>query len=523
MNARREVSILDKAHLIGAPDFPFPMGEWMGEVNLLPNNRTALLESINSILGLMMERQAGSGSFVTAEKRHPMVMQSLSSLVNFEVDGRGGSKVEPWVTSMFTRYKDGFGSVATTMRNIYAGGGYRLRDLTKWGYFGLKYVLGIGQNIDLHAYDKSRDVVRSNQDLQVLLRLALLEGGDDFRGYIAQLNHYGRFLTNWVVDGRDKDSGGYYVMLLSKEHQERYITMLNYRRDQQTGKLTWTPEKGMAVEVEDLPRADMEMVGEPQDLGEWLMNTARAIRMMVMEGSFGVEQINIESFLRKTPKDKSIGYEAAMGMMQNLMVAAENNPGMVTQLMDKLGLHKYCYYQTHPRERGQAERELRQQMEGVEAELMGEYVGEEDDGRLHFRDMVDKMLRYSPVSVRQLHKLIPKPEDREVVKPMYVGSWSEMEQMDERAWVKVKQGGREFYMKKMYLEAMMIYDKKIVEARQLGLDERTIRLLNQGREVVYELAIGRAEKTSRVEKSIIRDMNHQMWCVRNGVETYPVD
>jgi hypothetical protein len=270
MGSVEYVSIDLKARVLGIPSrVGVPMGEKITEeIETVESNGVVLADAFNAIFELMMDRSAGSGSFVTAKEKKVRVGRMLADLTEVEVDTMGGTKVEPEVGRMFLMHKD-FPErlIPTTMRNVYAMGGYRLQDLKKWSYMCLKFILGIGQNIDAHAYDVSGDVKKANEQLLTLLQTSVQELGDGNGGHVCQLNYFGRMITNWVVDGRDKESGGYYFMLLPKEHRERYTKMLNYRINQQTGRLTWSNRDGMMVEVDKKPREKMAMVGEPQDLG----------------------------------------------------------------------------------------------------------------------------------------------------------------------------------------------------------------------------------------------------------------
>jgi hypothetical protein len=125
---------------------------------------------------------------------------------------------------------------------------------------------------------------------------------------------------------------------------------------------------------------------------------------------------------------------------------------------------------------------------------------------------------YAAISAPNGARVIPEGEERETITSKYVGEWQDHERSDHQAWVNVEQGGRQFAMKKMYLETLWIFEEKIEEAKRRGWERAKVQRLEQGRAILYESAMGNKNKHASSVETMISEMNKRWWEVRNNRE-----
>lgn len=425
-----------------------------------------------------------------------------------------------------------FRGIPLTFKTALAMGAYRLDWFKPLSYFTKSMLTGmLGANIDFQGTDALGDTVASNEKMAQLLHLIAQDLGgnkNDTRAtaIFSMMTYFNRFTTHKFTQVGDTWTGDMNFMLMSSEHKERYVTMLNYRRDYQTGKLMYAQDGELVVEMPEWKMIDMGMVGEPENLGEWLMHTARAVRMMVIDGRFKAGQIDIASFMDKIPKNKKIGYEAVVAMVQNLIVAEEHNPGMTKVLFEKLGLDQYCVYGEQKKEskiiqwfgnnRREIGDELRRGMEEAERELIDNSRFAEGGAEMRLARFAPKIMKYLPVSLSALYKLIPKPEDRERIVAKYVGPDIDTYQVDEVPWIKIVDHGREVMVKRRYYEAMMMFEGVVEEARKIGWPEEKIKILSRGRDELYRLAYAYEDKIKGKIAEMMYRADVMWWEGRNN-------
>lgn len=494
----------------------------------------ALLEAVKLAGELLVNNPFTSGSMAThignpeakvGEKSE--LLHKLQNVLKEEIDPRHAMIDESKV----------FRGVPLNFKTALAMGAYRLDWLKPLSYFAKSMLSGmLGANIDFQGTDALGDVAGSNEKMAQLLHL-IAQDLSDTKGerrkmaIFSMMTYFNRFTTHKLTQVGDSWTGDINFMLMSKEHRERYVTMLNYRRDYQTGKLTYSKEGELVVEMPDWKMVDMEMVGDPEELGEWFMHTARAIRMMVIDGRFASDQINIASFIHKIPKNKKIGYEAVVSMVQNLIVAEEHNPEMTRVLFEKLGLDKYCVYSEAKKEskivrwlgknRREVGEEITRGMEEAERELIDNCRFSEGGAEMRLANFAPKIMKYLPVSLSVLYKLIPKPEDRERVVAKYVGPDIDTYLVDDAPLVDMVVRGEDRQVNRRYLEASMMFEQLVEVAKTKGWSKDKVNMLILGKNELYWRSLRHSERVCEKWEAMQRAREIDWWEFRNCRE-YPM-
>lgn len=368
---------------------------------------------------LMMGRLAASGSSLSVEEGKAVDNMGENSTFLRALQPLLSRVINPDRSTVIPEKL--FDHVEQTPRMVYYEGGYDLEKMDGLTYFGLHLLLSMsGGNIDIHGYDKMGDIKASNERLFSLIRATDMYMIMGFNTRIwSQLTYYGRFTTHHLENEGNTMSGGVNVMCLPEKWKDKHTTILSLRKNAQTGELAWLEGKGMVAKLDkEAMKESVSMTGEPENVGEWLNYTVRALRLVAIHGPEALS-IDIKSFLDKMPKDTTISFESAVGIVSNMMVAYWHSPHEVGRLMRDLKLERFF----NKGEYGA----MRQGMEVAEMELFGSLRDREDEvyagwdtrekvkGFVRMSDMTDLIIRFLPVSVEELERLAPSPHDREKI------------------------------------------------------------------------------------------------------------
>jgi hypothetical protein len=308
-----------------------------------------------------------------------------------------------------------------TLEAVVKMGALDLSKLSEPGYGFGKIFLGMRPNADFYAYDETGDQKQCEEDVVALLRAGytyLLPGAKT--GMISRTSTFGR-LSNINLSWQDSLNDGLNNMVLPEKWKERFTKMLNFRVAQ-TGKVEFTLGGMVISNNESDLDVNLEMILCPEDLGEWLMHSARAIRVMVMHG-LGVDRINFPSFLDKLPKDNTNIFESVVGVVDNLLVADQHNPELTKDLITKMGMEKYI--------NKASVRQVRRGIKAAELELYGRNPAKDRTNTSlsqdslnpyqSYSDLAANVAKYMIVSVDEFYDLVPKPDSREVIESVLVG------------------------------------------------------------------------------------------------------
>ncbi len=487
------IPVVDMAEEIGMPihtHFDIGWGDRpQVELDQL-GNKALLSEVIKEVMEDMIRDPMVSGSSVTARqdrgsrvRENSDFLRDLQCLLDREVD----------LYDACVDVSKTLRTIKQTMKVVYSEGGYKLGEMSKASYFMLKLLLGMsGPNIDAHGYNRFGDVVGNNKKMQTLMRVLGQDWGSDMPAIVGQANYFGKFISTFFCFEGDTLTSGFNTMLLGQDHEEKHITSLNYRWINQTGKLI-NIDGAMVVDITpDLEVKDMEMIGCPATVGKWVKDSARAIRIMVMDGGFDQDKINIDSFLEKMPKDVRFSFEDIVVTLQNMIVAEKHNPDLTRILCDKLQLNTY-FNQNHTEV---SRMSLLRDIDNAQLELLGERVYEWVDYEYKLSDLLDIITKYLPVKIDALMKVIPGQSEREVVTGYYIGDRADSLLTDDAALAQYVVGGGLVWAKTMYMEARQIVDEMIGRGVREGFDPaKMLRLINGRDELLAKaLTVDEGEK-----------------------------
>lgn len=482
------------SELSGLPNLADDFHGFQNIFGLCPSERVSPYRidyGINIATRLLMRDIRASGSFMSTEigsspenmGRNSIFLRQLQPLLRRKVDWRKNQNIEK--KNVLTR-------VGQTLNVAFNEGALKVNKLSASGYGYLKVFQGLmGSNLDIHGYDNLGDIEESIDILTALLRVGYEYCvSNDKPSILSRTNTFGRLTNLHLTSEGDTYSGGINFMCLPKDWKERFTRMLNIRVGQ-TGDLRW-PEKGMRANPD---RAVIEekiaMVGQPETEGEWLMHVARAIRVSVMHG-FDSQKIDILTFLQKIPLDKEIAFEAAVGVVDNLVVAHVHNPELTQALIEKFGLGKYF---------GKANlNEVKSALVFADKELFGGGRGQVESNDFWFfekreekeykkmQDLAELIARYMPVTESEFERLVPAQGRRELVVGEMVGHEAGMWQHNPRALKTYTVDGVEVVCHYVEMEAVLALDKMIEIGKQQGIPDTDLQMMINDRESLWKIS-----------------------------------
>lgn len=446
---------------------------------------------INVASRLLMNNIKASGSFMSTESgtsaehmgKKSIFLRQLQPLLRRKVNWRKNPKVN--MKNVLTR-------VGQTLNVVVNEGALRMDKLSAPGHGYLKILQGImGANLDIHGYDNLGDVDESVDILRSLLRVGYTYCvSNDGPTILCKTNTFNRLTNLHITSPKDTYSGGINFMCLPKDWVERFTTMLSFRIGQ-TGLVEWV-EKGMRAKADQtLLDEKIAMVGQPETKGEWLMHTARAIRVAVMHG-FDEERIDVESFNSKIPIDQEMGFEAVVGIVDNMIVAHAHNPELTVKLIEKLGLWKYF-------DKAKLS-EVRKGLTLADKELFGIGKGqalgnlfEQHEKREaqefnKMQDLAELITWYMPVSEEEFERLVPAPDRRERIEGEMIGREAGLWQHNHKALKTYLVDGKEVICHYIEMEGVVALDKMIAVGIAQKIPQKDIQHMINDRNALWRVA-----------------------------------
>lgn len=438
---------------------------------------------------LLMRDIAASGSFMSSEigeapehmGRESVFLRQLQPIFRRKVDWRKNPNVDK--KKVLTR-------IGQTLNVVFNEGALRLDRLSSAGYGYLKIFQGMmGSNLDIHGYDKLGNSSESTKTLMALLSVGYryLVKNDEPR-IMSLTSTFGRLQNIHITSEGDTYSGGINVMCLPHDWVERFTKMINIRVHQ-TGKVDW-PQKGMEAHGDtDKIGENIVMVGQPESQGEWLMHTARAIRVAVMHG-FGTEKMDIDSFVDKKPVGSEMNFEAVVGIVDNLVVAHAHNPELTKEMINKFGLENYF-------DKASVE-EVRVGLAKADKELFGvrslpiqySYFFQRPETYFYRRlqDLSELVAKFMPVSASEFERLTPPSERREKIEGKMIGNDATITIYNPGLIKEYMVDGKLIKCRSVEMDGVIALDKMIEEGRRQGIPEHEIQYMITDRETLWRLA-----------------------------------
>lgn len=373
----------------------------------LDHSSRILSQALNAAYDLLARHWKGSGSFLSTSY--------LEASQNVGTESSFLARLLPirqrevlYHTHPLIHQESIISGLPQTLEVVVKEGSLDLNGLSDPGYALLKIFQGYKPNYDYHAYSRIDDNEHCMRMVAALLRVGYTDFSADSKPALLSIARTFDRLTNinvWQIG--DNLTDGVNVMVLSKDWEERFTKMLNFRIAQ-TGDVLWNMGGTEIVNDSsfDIPLA---MVGQPESLGEWLLHAARAIRVMVIHG-IPVERLDVKSFEGSFPDNQDINFEAVVEVVRSLVPAHEHNPDLTAKLIDKLGIGKYL---------GKAgKHEVEYDMKRAEREWYGGDVAAsrvDDKSYSYFSDLADTTSKYMIVNPQDLYRLVPRPGKRDTI------------------------------------------------------------------------------------------------------------
>lgn len=507
------VNIETARSLMGMPSEP-QMGRMFGDKERREDKPDNLVgRAVNIIIDHMVDRLAFTGSVISRAMDNKPVVVSQELAAMKELVGQ-----EIYPLSHNLKYDRVVEGMPQTVNTAYYESAYDLERMPKMSYLMLKLILAFGQNIDAHGFSKMVEDESTQDKLMTMLALANHKLVNGRTALLSQLEYYKRFQSIHLEIAGDK-TGGINIMNFDPCFNDARAKMLSYQVDSQYGRAEYDQD-GVGIERKNgMDSKKMAMIGNPKDLGDWIMHSARAIRTIVMEGDFEFEGIDFQSFIDRIPTSKQIGFEAVVAILANMIVAHKQSPDLTQQLVDKLGLDRYFSGKLYNRNDSRLEKWLNLKMgidpekwdnesfchdlDQAEYDLYGttnKYRNIEKEGEFRFQDFVPLIIKFLPIGFADLLKIIPQPAEREVIKPIIGGvGATKMARYNEGALLWDERGGNGgTWLKKLYLDSADIFDEMMIKGEKECWKEEELVIIREARKYLYDSsATGIAEEDVR--------------------------